>query len=99
MLGPRWTDRDYHDTSRFQLPEKGWRNVIDPAGHDHLVVGRILLPAIVAVSVLGGDGSILGIAPPNEGIVEAARSRGECWNDFDRPHLIGEIGQHRRLVA
>src|SRR5207244_5780503 len=84
---------------RFQLPEKGWRDVIDPAGHDHLVVGRILFPAIIAVSVLGHDRSIFGIAAPDEAVVEAARSRGEGWNDFDRPHLVGQIGEHRRLIA
>ena len=61
--------------------------------------GRLLLPAVVAVRVLGGDRLELGIAARDEIVVEAAGALRQRLDDLDRPHLVGQVGEIGRLVA
>ena len=53
VLRARRTDRDHHDAADLELLQQRRRNVVDAAGDDDLVERGRLLPAVVAVGVLG----------------------------------------------
>jgi hypothetical protein len=68
----RRPDRNHHDSVRAQLAEQRRRNVIDTAGNNNLVERCGLFPLVIAVGILGIDRLVLGIAAPDEVVVDAA---------------------------
>ena len=99
MLDARRADRDHHDAVRLELLQQRRRNVIDRAGDDDLVERPLLLPAVVAVRVLGGDRLVFAVAALDERVVDAPGALRQRLDDLDRPHLVGQIGQIGRLIA
>src|SRR4030081_782867 len=83
----------------FELLQQRRRNVIDRAGDDDLVEWPLLLPAVIAVRVLGGDRLVLAIAALDERVIDTPGALRQWLDDLDRPHLIGEIGQIGRLIS
>jgi len=56
--------------------------MIDAAGDDDLVERGLLLPAVVAVRILGRDRLVLGVAALDERVVEAAGALGQRLDDL-----------------
>src|SRR5260370_11291825 len=73
VLRAGWTDWDYHDAAGLELLKQRRRDMIDPAGDDHLIERSDILPSVIAVGMLGGDRIIFGVAVGAQPIVDAAR--------------------------
>jgi len=56
--------------------------MIDAAGDDDLVERGLLLPAVVAVRILGRDRLVLAVAALDERVVEAAGALGQRLDDL-----------------
>src|SRR5262245_11098157 len=99
VLRPRRPDRDDHDAAALELLQQGGRNMVDAAGDDDLVERGGVLPAVIAVRVLGVDRLVFGVAALDQRVVEAARALGQRLDDLDRPYLVGEVREIGRLIA
>ena len=98
-LRARRADRDHHQAARLQLLQQRRRHVVDAAGHDDLVEGRGLFPAVVAVGRLGLDVLELGVALLDQLVVEAAGAGRQRRDDLDRVGVLGQVGDVGRLHA
>src|SRR3984957_7537565 len=77
MLRPGRTNRNDHDPRRLQLLQQRRRDMVDAAGDDDLVERRRLLPAVIAIAILGRDRGIFAITRADQAIVDAPRAPGE----------------------
>lgn len=99
MLSAWRTDRDYHEAIEFELLQQRWRDVVDAAGDDDLVVGGVLGPAVVALVVLAVYGLVFGIAFADQGLINAARPLEQRLDDLDGEDLVREVGEVGRLIS
>src|SRR5579872_3680113 len=93
---PDWDD---HDAARLQLLQQGRRDVIDAAGDDDLIEGRVFLPAVITVGLLRRDRGIFAIALRDQPVIDAAGAVRELRDDLDRPDPVGQVAQQGRLEA
>ena len=73
--------------------------MVDAAGHDDLVEGCRLLPAVIAVALSCRDRGIFAVALTDKRVIDSAGARREAGDDLDGPHTAREVAQQRRLVA
>src|SRR5439155_811760 len=92
-------DRNDHQAAGLELLQQRRRDVVDAAGDDDLVEGRVLLPAVVAVGIAGGDRRKLLVAAGDQAVIEGAGAPGQGLDDLDRPDPVGEVREIGRLVA
>src|SRR3954463_534299 len=65
-------DRNHHVPVGLELLQQRRRDVIYAAGDDDLVERGLLLPALIAVRIFGGDGLVFSVAALDQRIVQTA---------------------------
>src|SRR5271170_493677 len=86
MLGAWRSNRNDHDPVGLELLQQRRGNMVDAAGDNDLVEGRLFLPAVVAIGVAGGDRPIFRVPPRDEAVIDGARALRQSADDLDRPY-------------